>query len=224
MESQKNTRNNILLVLLKPFSAKSFFFLFLGLAFISVLIFTEWPLITVNDAPHQRILTMKWLLIPHIVFGLVAFVTGPFQFSSRLRKKNIALHRRLGKIYVAAVLPGAIFAVLVNLNFPFVGGTFRSTFAIVMQSTLWFVTTFLAYLAARNKQIPLHKIWMARSYGVTFIFVTARVLNPVPAYFNLDADTASLFLWFLMILALTVPEILLNWKEFFTSKKKVAEK
>ncbi|MFD1141161.1 DUF2306 domain-containing protein [Larkinella insperata] len=69
-----------------------------------------------SPALLNRYLLTKWILGPHIVFASIALVTGPFQFSDRLRKRNVPLHRTLGKVYVLAIfaasrlpLPGVFF-------------------------------------------------------------------------------------------------------------------
>src|SRR5687767_8280841 len=58
----------------------------------------------------QRYWNYKWWLLGHIVGGLVALVTGPFQFSQTFRKKYLAVHRWLGRIYLTAILIGVISA------------------------------------------------------------------------------------------------------------------
>ncbi|MDB5211249.1 MAG: putative rane protein, partial [Sediminibacterium sp.] len=40
----------------------------------------------------------------HITLGSIALLTGWTQFGSKFRSRNLALHRRIGKVYVIAVL------------------------------------------------------------------------------------------------------------------------
>jgi len=205
-------------------NAKIIFFLLLAVMTIVVIVFVEVPLVTVNNAAHQRLVSMGWLLFPHIIFAVTAFLIGPFQFSLRLRKKNVRLHRRLGRIYSGAVFLAAIFAVLTNLKYPAPGQTATATVQAMTQPGVWFITTLMAWITAMKRQITLHKIWMSRSYGVTFIFITSRVILPFPFFSSMDANSFITVLWFLIIVALIVPEILLNWKEIFMSRKKVVVK
>src|ERR1700744_948778 len=99
MKPTGNPPDNLIKTMLLPANSKTALYAFIGLLFLSVLVFTEWPLLTVDDAAHKRMLTMLALVFPHALCGVIALVAGPFQFSSRLRKYNIALHRTLGKIY-----------------------------------------------------------------------------------------------------------------------------
>lgn len=163
---------------------------------------------------------MRWLLFPHILLGFTGLVLGPIQFSSRIRKNNLRLHRTLGKIYVAAILMASMLALIICLTYRPHDSTFKFTFENIIQSSVWFITTLVAWIAAKNKQTTLHKTWMSRSYGVTFIFVAARVLTPLHVLPRMDNDTFGVFLWFLIVLALIIPELLLNGREIFLIKKK----
>lgn len=221
MKPDKSLPQSLLASMLFPLTSKKVLYIFIALLFASVLIFTEWPLLSVDNAAHKRMFTMTWLLVPHILCGLAAFLIAPFQFSTRLRNRNLSLHRMLGKIYVVAVLVAAILAAIINHVFATPGTSSIFLYTVDTQAFLWFITTLIGYLTVRNKQIILHKIWMSRSYGITLIFVLSRVLNPFPAYGALSVNAFSFFLWLLMIFALIVPEVLLYWNEIFVRKKKL---
>ena len=164
-----------------------------------------------SDSPGKtRLLSMKWLLIPHILFAATGFLLGPLQFSSRLRTRNLPLHRLLGKVYVISILLGAALALAITCVYRVPDGNFM--FENSIQAVVWFLTTLVAWQAARNKQIALHKVWMARSYGVTFIFVLSRVVTPIPFFQHLGIASVGHFLWFLLVLSLLLPELLLNGK------------
>jgi hypothetical protein len=75
-------------------------------------------------------------------------------------------------------------------------------------------------IAARNRQIAVHRQWMARSYAVTFTFVSTRVLNLVPAYWSHLGDVLSA----VGVIAFTLASIVLvdlglNWKELTTRRQ-----
>lgn len=212
-------KNLILEILLKP-NLKVCFFYFLALITLSVFFYTEWPYITIHNAAQRRLWSMKWILFPHIMGGLTGFLIGPLQFSTRIRKHYVRFHRTMGKIYVLAIMSAAVFGILVNLNFPVPGQTTRATLEVITQASVWFVTTLLAWVTIRRKQIQLHKTWMARSYGMTFIFISSRVINPLPFFKQMDFNTFSIFLWLLIVSSLIIPDILLNWKAIFLNPKK----
>ncbi|ASU34162.1 DUF2306 domain-containing protein [Mucilaginibacter xinganensis] len=219
MKRDDNSPGNFPIAPLFPVNAKIILYFFIGILFISVLLFTELPLITVNNDNHRRMAEMLWLIFPHALCGVTALIAGPLQFSSRVRKTNPLLHRRLGTVYICAVLAASVLALIIQEKYPVPGSGVHLESAGTAQAILWFVTTLIAYAAAINGQIAAHKVWMSRSYGITLIFVLSRVLNPLPFYSRITPDDFSIVLWSLMLFALVVPELLLNGREIFTRKK-----
>lgn len=88
-----------------------------------------------------------------------------------------------------------------------------------MQAAAWMVCTTVAFIAARNRQITVHRQWMARSYAVTFTFVSSRVLNLVPAYWSHLGDVLSAVGVIAFTLAsLLIVDIGLNWQALTTRR------
>jgi hypothetical protein len=56
---------------------------------------------------RQRYAAVPWWMLAHGIFGALALFVAPFQFSNRLRYRNIRLHRIMGRLYVAGVLVAA---------------------------------------------------------------------------------------------------------------------
>jgi uncharacterized membrane protein len=177
----------------------------LGLATLSVTFYSEIPLL--HQARERAYLrTMPWLIIPHVIAGVTALISGPLQFSSRLRRRFPAFHRVLGRVYVCAVFvaaPLAVFLARHNPNPLAIEFTFASTF----QAAAWATTTAVAFLAARNRYIPQHREWMVRSYAVTFTFVGTRVLQPIPAWNHLGRIRFAAAIIFITYIAVFTPEI-----------------
>jgi hypothetical protein len=83
-----------------------------------------------------------------------------------------------------------------------------------MQAAAWMVCTAVAVIAARNGQIAVHRQWMARSYAVTFTFVSSRVLNLVPAYWSHLGDVlAAVGVIAFTLASILIVDIGINWKE-----------
>jgi uncharacterized membrane protein len=135
-------------------------------------------------AYRLQVIADRHLLIPHTLAGIFALLIGPINFSSRIRQRHLKLHRVLGRIYVISVFIGAFSGVALASGRPGFPGTCG-------QAAAWVVCTTAAFLTARNRQIPQHRQWMARSYAVTFTFVSSRVLNLWPAYWGHLGDTLS---------------------------------
>ena len=146
-----------------------------------VLLVTDYPM---YHAYRLQVIADRELLIPHTLCGLIALLAGPVQFSSRFRQRHLKFHRVLGRIYVISVFIGALSGIALAAGRPGLPGT-------SMQAAAWIVCTTAAFITARNRQIVQHRQWMARSYAVTFTFVSSRVLNLWPRYWSHLGDTLA---------------------------------
>lgn len=83
------------------------------------------------------------------------------------------------------------------------------------QASLWGLTTLLALLAARNRNFEVHRQWMMRSYAITLIFVVSRVVLAIPIVAPVSDAGAERLDWILVICALFVPQLVINWRQLF---------
>ena len=174
-----------------------------------VLLATDYPM---YHAYRLQVIADRHLLIPHTLSGTIALLAGPIQFSTRFRQRHSQFHRVLGRIYVVCVFVGSFTGIALAAGRPGFPGT-------TMQAAAWMVCTTAAFITARNRQIAVHRQWMARSYAVTFTFVSSRVLNLVPAYWSHLGDVLAA----VGVIAFTLASILLvdlglNWHELTTRR------
>ena len=174
-----------------------------------VLLATDYPM---YHAYRLQVIADRHLLIPHTLSGTIALLAGPIQFSTRFRQRHLQFHRVLGCIYVVCVFVGSFTGIALAAGRPGFPGT-------TMQAAAWMVCTTAAFITARNRQIAVHRQWMARSYAVTFTFVSSRVLNLVPAYWSHLGDVLAA----VGVIAFTLASILLvdlglNWHELTTRR------
>jgi Predicted membrane protein (DUF2306) len=177
-----------------------------------VLLFIDYPM---YHAYRLQVIADRGLLIPHALCGTVALLTGPLQFSTQFRQRHLRFHRVAGRMYFISVIIGAFTGIALAAGRPGLPGT-------AMQGAAWIVCTSAAVIAARNRQIIVHRQWMARSYAVTFTFVSSRVLNLVPAYWSHLGDVLSA----VGVIAFTLASIVLvdlglNWHELTTRNTSV---
>jgi uncharacterized membrane protein len=189
---------------------KTILWLSLGLTSLFVFITSEVLLVTDYPMYHAyrlQVVADRHLLIPHTIAGIAALAIGPLQFSSRFRQRYLALHRILGRIYVVSVFVGSFTGIALAGGRPGLPGT-------SMQALTWMVCTTAAFVTARNRQITVHRQWMARSYAVTFTFVSSRVLNLWPRYWSHLGDSLSAVGVIAFTLAsLLIVDLGLNWRE-----------
>ena len=174
-----------------------------------LLLYTDYPM---YHAYRLQVIADRHLLIPHTLAGTFALLIGPINFSSRFRQRHLQMHRILGYIYVISVFAGSFTGIALAAGRPGLPGT-------SMQAVAWMVCTTVAFIAARNRQITVHRQWMARSYAVTFTFVSSRVLNLVPAYWSHLGDVLSAVGVIAFTLAsLLIVDIGLNWQALTTRR------
>jgi len=194
---------------------KSVLWISLGLATLFVFVTSEVLLVADYPMYHAyrlQVIADRHFLVPHTISGILALLAGPVQFSSRLRQRYLRFHRALGLMYVISVFIGAYTGIALAAGRPGLPGT-------SMQAAAWILCTGAAYITARNRQIIQHRQWMARSYAVTFTFVSSRVLNLWPRYWSHLGDTFSA----VGVIAFTLASLLLvdlglNWRELTTRR------
>jgi uncharacterized membrane protein len=206
-------------VLPKPvvarFRLKTVLWAVLGLSTLFVFITSEVLLVADYPMYHDyrlQVISDRHLLIPHVLASFLALIIGPINFSTRIRRQHLQLHRVLGRIYVISVFVGAATGVALAAGRPGLPGT-------AMQAAAWIVCTTAALITARNGQIVQHRQWMVRSYAVTFTFVSSRVLNLWPRYWSHLGDTfASVGIIAFTLTSLLIVDLGLNWREL-TSRR-----
>jgi len=128
---------------------------------------------TPGDAHFSRYILLLRL---HIAGGVGAVLAGPWQFSQRLRTRNLNLHRWMGRFYLLEVALGSIagfgMAVVSEEGLPTHLG-----FGIL--AVLWFTTGLQAYRMIRSGKIEAHRRWMIRNFALTLAAVTLRQYMPL---------------------------------------------
>ncbi|HEY6482552.1 MAG TPA: DUF2306 domain-containing protein [Steroidobacteraceae bacterium] len=114
-------------------------------------------------------------LIPHITGGVIAISAGLIQLWLGLTNRVGVLHRTLGKVYVLGALLGCVGGYYMVLTIPAKYPVYAA--GLFMLSTAWLITTSMAIVAIRYRNVAQHRDWMVRSYTVTFAFVTFRLID-----------------------------------------------
>jgi uncharacterized membrane protein len=112
----------------------------------------------------------------HIILGGVALLIGWTQFSSKIRIRNITLHKQIGKIYMIAVILSSIAGIYIGF---FATGGLITSLGFICLGIIWFYTTLQSYLYIKNKQVEQHQKMMIYSYAACFAAVTLRIWLPL---------------------------------------------
>jgi hypothetical protein len=127
------------------------------------------------------------LAFGHFGGGGVAILAGALQFSTRIRFTKPRVHRRIGKVYVAAVLVGGTAGGL--LAFTSQGGV-PAHFGFGMLAVLWVTSAVVAWRMAVAGDYASHRMWMIRSYALCLAAVTLRLYIPFSQMAGIPFETA----------------------------------
>jgi len=191
------------------------FFAVMALCVVLVVFVDERFLVLPADPEWKHIQGFKWLLLVHGPLGAVALLSGPFQFSDTLRRTRPRLHRWLGRLYVAAIAVSAPMAAYIGYNFEPRSIRIEQLF----QGGGWFATTMIALLCVLNRNLPLHKAWMMKSYAFCLVFVLSRVPDAF-AGFHWTSQVLADVLWGLVFAALIGPDLILTVRELWRKRKR----
>jgi len=158
-----------------------------------------------------------WLLM-HMTGGMVALLTGPWQFWTGFRARYVNLHRWTGRLFLAGVAIGAIGAVYMAINTT-AGWAFG--FALLALATAWVTTAGMALYAILSGQVQIHKEWMVRAYVVTFAFVTFRILSDYGPTSHLEPATDKFvtIAWTCWAVPLLITNIILQIRRMRSSAR-----
>jgi uncharacterized membrane protein len=190
----------------------------LGLLTLFVIYNKERFIIDHSDPQWTYYFPVRWLLVPHGLAGVICLCLGASQFSTRLRQRHVRVHRILGRCYVTAVAVAAPMSVYITM----LHNALPTRIAIITQASLWLLTTATAFYCIRHRNFREHRQWMIRSYAITLIFLTDRVIDAIPGLSDLDTDGDPTVLWMCNIIAWVVPTFIIARQSIVQSPADIA--
>lgn len=148
-------------------------------------------------------LKREWLVL-HAVSAALALLTGPLQFVAALRRRRPALHRWVGRAYLAAVALGTLSAL--PLSLPAETGPLASA-GFLCLGLLWGASGIEGLRHARARRFALHRAWMIRGYALTAAAITLRIYLAASEILELSmADAYPVIAWLCWVPNLLVAE------------------
>lgn len=111
------------------------------------------------------------LLKIHIIGGMLAIFTGPFQFFGKLRRTKV--HKIVGYIYVLGVYIGSTTGIIIATQA--MGGIIAKTGFFTL-AIVWFYCNTLGIKYAIQGNYAQHRKWVLRCFALTFASITQRTI------------------------------------------------
>jgi uncharacterized membrane protein len=187
----------------------------LGLFFIVV---AALPYFSLDETRFGPYWPRRWWLLAHVTTGIVALMAGPVQLWLGFADRRVEVHRRLGVIYVSAVVLSAIAAYYLAWN---TSGGWGFGSGLAGLATAWLITTGMAWLAIRRQLFDQHKEWMVRSYVVTTGFVSFRIFQTVleRAGVGTTLEQLAIAAWFCWSVPLLITEAVLQGRKVLAVRR-----
>ncbi len=197
------------------FQAKYALLLVFGLLTAFVILTRDRTLLDSHSFLRRRYAAIPWLMFAHGIPGAIALFLGIFQFSNRLRRRYLQVHRILGRIYIACVAISAPCAIAVSISLP----TMTLTMASIIQSVGWIVTTFTGLYCVRSGAIQQHREWMMRSYPFAMVFVVTRAIMAIPPVGRMGEVGAATVVWSVIATACFLPSFVISWQALAAARR-----
>ena len=190
------------------FKAKHAWLLLFAAMMVFVFFNRDSALFDAGSPLRQRYRPVAGWMVVHGIAGAVALFLAPFQFSSRLRRRYIQLHRIMGRVYVACTAVAAPFSIPIAV----ILGPSILVPAASLQALGWVATTATALYCIRTGRVAEHREWMLRSYPFAMVFVVVRVLVAIPAIDRMGELGLALVVWPTIAVAGILPSFLIAWR------------
>lgn len=198
-----------------PIQARHVVLALFVLLIVFVILTREITLLDPNSFLRQRYAPISWLMFAHGIPGAIALFLGIFQFSDRLRKRHLQLHRVLGRTYVGCAFVSAPIAVAVSMRLPMP----TLLMASIIHASGWILTTATGLYCARTGRIQQHREWMIRSYPLAMVFIVARAIGKIPAIERMGLVGVETVVWTVIATACFLPSFLLAWQALAVNRK-----
>ncbi|MFK7766244.1 MAG: DUF2306 domain-containing protein [Mariniblastus sp.] len=121
----------------------------------------------------QVLKALPWAGHTHIIAGSLALIFGGFQLSSRLRRKNLSIHKLIGNIYVTCVVVSTIGAIA---SLPYSQTSMAAKSGFWLLAIVWPVVTLAGYPWRNKFDFHWHGKLMTYSYALTCAAISLRLI------------------------------------------------
>src|SRR5579863_9910574 len=214
MELSSGTRR-----LLPPLRPKTLLVASIAVMYIYVLVTNETFLIDKSDPEWAHIAPFKMWLLPHGMAAAFALFLGPFQFSERLRRQYVTVHKTFGYLYITGCFIGAPLGIYIEWFEERLGATRSFTIAAAADAVVWMFATGMALWMIRSRRMQQHRQWMIRSFSCALIFLEVRAIS---VFFKVPETLSETVVWCCVAAAYPIADLVLQIDEMLRQRARTA--
>lgn len=206
----------------KPFlslKAKTLLFALIGVLYVYTLVTNESFLFNKSDPEWAHIAPFQLWLLPHGMAAAFALFLGPFQFSQRLRRRYVTIHKSFGYLYIAGCYVGAPLGIYIQWFEERLGEARSFTIAAAADAILWIFATSMALWFIRTGRMQQHRQWMIRSFACALIFLEVRAIS---VFFQVPVALSETVVWACVAAAYPLADLVLQIDELNRGKARKA--
>ncbi len=193
-----------------PLNAKTLLFALIGVLYVYTLATNETFLFNKSDPEWAHIAPFKMWLLPHGMAAAFALFLGPFQFSERLRRQYLMVHKTFGYLYITGCFIGAPLGIYIEWFEERLGATRSFTIAAAADAVVWMFATGMALWMIRNRRMQQHRQWMIRSFSCALIFLEVRAIQ---VFFKVPETQSETVVWCCVVAAYPIADLVLQVDE-----------
>jgi uncharacterized membrane protein len=198
----------------RPASVHPAWYLF-WLAFVTLSLFFLFDSATADHMGEMQAGASLWnrhvWYFGHALLAAPVLLIAPLQFMPGLRHSRPAVHRWLGRVFLANCMIAGLTGVYLGSTLYLPG----SRLPLSLLGSLWFVFSAIAWQAARRRDYVNHRRFAIRSFALGAAFVWVRIINSVQedlfAFMPSEDLQETTKEWLTLFLPIIVTEMWLNW-------------
>ncbi|MBD3730447.1 MAG: DUF2306 domain-containing protein [Sphingomonadales bacterium] len=149
--------------------------------------------------------------VGHAVVASPILLIAPFQFMPGLRQSRPALHRWLGRVFLASCMIAGLLGVYLGATISLPG----SRIPLTLLGSIWFCFAAIAWQAALQRDFVNHRRFAIRALALGGAFVWVRIINRMQgeifAFMPIEDLQETTKEWLTLVLPILITEAWLNW-------------
>lgn len=132
------------------------------------------PEIFDKDSFHIHYAKNALIMYIHVIAGMIFLLSGAYQLVPYFRKRNIQIHRLIGKVFLIISFIVSVSAIVLAIFYPYSDKI--ESFTNLIFGVYILYATVKAFTTIRKKRVLDHANWVRRVFFVSLSIATIRLI------------------------------------------------